>query len=298
MLCFTPLEVYGYMEINELIAAAVTHEAGSNKDCPFCPVEKGKKLKTYKGEDNNSETLEDIMVNPDVLNDHQANAWPHSGDTHPSREDVEAKHKHPDYGYYEFQAHHLISGNQALKNHKVEQWIDASKKKIEEDSGYTVNGSKNGIWAPSWPKKFRKGEFEGEWTKEETDRQSIANYVMEKEGCQFHLGGHNIKDINDQGETRHKKYDNWLKNWLTKINQRMWAWSRKCPICSHDGKRKDPPFQPNHRINMVLNRLSSEAKRQITAQRKEWTIFLSKLALNYHNDVCDHPEPGKKVREK
>jgi hypothetical protein len=52
------------MEVGESIAVATAHEPGQNENCPFCPIEKGKQYKTYKGEKNDSETLEKIMVNP------------------------------------------------------------------------------------------------------------------------------------------------------------------------------------------------------------------------------------------
>ncbi len=280
------------MEMGELIAIAVLHEAG-NEDCPFCPVEKGKDYKTYKGSENDSDTLKNIMVDPATLNTNQEKAWPHDGTKHPSREEIEAKHEHPEYGFYEFQAHHLISGKQALKDHKVEQWIDSSQNKIEEDTGYTVNGSLNGVWAPSWPKSFRNGDYEGKWKTDPIDRQEIANRVMKAESCQFHLGAHNIGDPTDSGEIKHKRYDNWLKSILTKINLRIWGWSRKCPLCCDEGERNKPPFQTNERVNQTLNRLSAVAKRQLKAPRKDWTIFLSRLALNYHNEVCEHPIPGR-----
>jgi hypothetical protein len=153
----------------------------------------------------------------------------------------------------------------------------------------------NGLWAPSWPKSFRSGAHEGKWTDPNTDIQEIANHVMEAAGCQFHLGAHNIGDPQDSGQIKHMRYDNWLKKELTRINLRMWGWSRKCPVCCDEGERKKPPFQPNEKINQALNRLSDVAKRQLTSDRKNWFTFLSRLALNYHNAVCDHPIPGKKA---
>ncbi|SMF27142.1 A nuclease family of the HNH/ENDO VII superfamily with conserved AHH [Alteromonadaceae bacterium Bs31] len=204
------------------------------------------------------------------------------------------EYTHPDYGNYEFQAHHLVSGKQALQDHKVEQWIAKSEKKIEEDTGYTINGSQNGLWAPSWPKSFRSGAHEGKWTDPNTDTQEIANRVMKLARCQFHLGAHNIGDPLDAGQVRHLCYDSWLKKELTRMYLRMWGWSRVGPACCEDGERKKPPFQPNERINRALNRLSSVAKQQLTTNRKRWFTFLSRLALNYHEEVCGHPIPGKK----
>jgi hypothetical protein len=61
-----------------------------------------------------------------------------------------------------------------------------------------------------------------------------------------------IGDPDDPGQVRHERYDEWLKKQLTKINSRMWAWSRKCPVCEENGERKDPPFQPNERIKGLL----------------------------------------------
>ncbi len=285
------------MQLTLGISPSLGHDPGSNEDCPFCPVEKGKNYKTRPGAANNSDTLEEIMTNPKVLPQKQGNAWPHTGMKHPSREEIEGKFSHPDYGPYEFQAHHLISGKQALEGHKVEQWILKSEGKIEEDTGYTVNGSLNGLWAPSWPKNFRKGgDNAGEWTTSATDREEIAERIMVLASCQFHLGAHNIGDPDDPGQVRHERYDEWLKKQLTKINLRMWAWSRKCPVCEEDGERKDPPFQPNERINRALNIFSGEVRRLLTGPKETWFIFLSRLALEYHKKgPCDHPKGDERL---
>ena len=284
------------MELGEAIAIPVPHQPGENENCPFCPVEKGKGFKTYRGATNNSDKLEQVMEAPNKLLNIQKNAWPHSGKEHPSRSKIEARYEHPKYGFYEFQAHHLISGEQALKNHAVEKWLSKDENNIEEDTGYTVNGSLNGIWAPSWPKSFRTGASEGLWNDSSVDKQEIADYIMEKARCQFHLGGHSIGDPLDTGETQHLRYDNWLKKELTRINLRMWGWSRKCLMCSENGERKKPPFQPNERINKALNKLSKIAHNVLTSNRKQWFTFLSKLALNYHlkGGGCSHPIPGRK----
>jgi hypothetical protein len=276
------------MEINELISPPEEHSVGSNDDCPFCPIEKGKKYRTFKGVDNNSKILEEIMTNPACLTGKQEGAWPHagkeppSGKKPPSRKDKESEHCHKEYGYYEFQAHHLISGKQALKGHEFEQWIAADVGTIEEDTGYSINGSLNGLWAPSWPKSFRKGKNAVKWTSADLDREKIANFVMKKEGCQFHLGAHNIGDPEDPENGEHERYDEWLKSWLSKMNSRMWGWTIKCPLCIEKGKPKKQLLQPNALVNQYLNNLSDAARDQLTAPPKDWFIFLSRLALKYH----------------
>lgn len=278
-------------EIAELVAVAKEHEPGASEACPFCPRDNSKKLKTYPGASNDSDVLEKIMEKPERLSELQSNAWPHDGKPHGARDDVEGSFVHSDFGIYEFQAHHLLSGNQALKGHKFEQWILSQHGKIVEDSGYSINGSLNGIWAPSWPKSFRSGSEKGKWTLDETDRQGIANHVMKITGCQFHLGAHNIGDPQDTGEVRHKRYDSWLKKRLSSMNRRMWGWTRKCGLCCEDGNRKDPPFEVNPLVNIYLNNLSASAKTQITRPRSEWFVFLSRLALEYHKEVCRHEMP-------
>jgi hypothetical protein len=278
-----------------IMPPAVVHEEGENKDCPFCPIEKGKGYTTYKGVDNDSDTLEKIMVEPSSLLTHQKNAWPHTGEKHPTREAKESEWHHPTYGDYEFQAHHLVSGKQALQNHPFERWIASERSHVEEDTGYAINGSLNGLWAPSWPKKFRTGDYEGEWTSDDTDREGIANFVMEREKCQFHLGAHNIGDPKDPGQIRHKRYDCWLKAQLAEMDSRMVEWTKKCPLCSADGNPHKPPFQPNERVNRYLNNLSASARRHLKAKRQHWFIFLSRLALKYHEGVCEHEIPGKQV---
>ncbi|NOQ23115.1 MAG: hypothetical protein GQ565_10780 [Candidatus Aegiribacteria sp.] len=48
---------------------------------------------------------------------------------------------------------------------------------------------------------------------------------------------------------------------------------------------------------VFLNNLSAAAKRQLTAPRKEWFIFLSRLALEYHKGESEHPVAGCEILE-
>jgi hypothetical protein len=88
----------------------------------------------------------------------------------------------------------------------------------------------------------------------------------------------------------------WLKGVLKKMDRRMVGWAKKCPLCSNsEGNLHKPPFQPNERVNIYLNNLSASARRHLKAPRKHWFIFLSRLALKYHEGVCEHEIPGKQV---
>jgi hypothetical protein len=267
---------------------AVAHEAGKEPNCPFCPAPEPKALKTYGGADNDSGTLETIMTNPGKLLAQQTNTWPHPGKASRSREDIEGAHVHPTYGKYEFQAHHLVSGNQALKGSPYEEWIlQEPSSTIKKDTGYTVNGSLNGIWAPSYPKSFRAKEYE--W-KELTpsERMAIAVYVMDKAKCQFHLGHHSI-DPQDDGKEIHEKYDKYLKDNLEDMAQRMFSWAKVCPLCEKksNGEPKKPLW-PNQMANIYLNNLSEVVRKRVTEPKDKWMVFLSALARDYHKKHCTH----------
>jgi hypothetical protein len=282
------------MELLEnIIPPATTH--GSDK-CPFCPAQKDDKLTTYPGSANNSGMLQSIMENPADLQKYQECAWPHDGNKHPTRAEIEKTYEYSPYGNFEFQAHHLLSGKQALEDHAFEKWIVASKETIAKDTGYAINGSLNGIWAPSYPKGFRSGEYK--WGElDPSERKKIAVYIMMKAHCQFHLGHHAI-DPKDGPEVKHDKYDKYLKDNLTEMDSRMTAWSAACPVCSPQSGPQQKPFRPNERVNMYLNALSEAAQKRITASVGDWVVFLSALARDYHKDHCDHqPQiPAKRRR--
>ena len=121
------------------------------------------------------------------------------------------------YRQYSAEAHHLICGNEVLKEEgEVECYLikrtkNSSKGQVgylePNDVGYDVNSAKNGIWVPSVPDMFRKIDGEPnrwwgdqkKWNKEhvnmpprvsidEWEKIDAAFIVMESVKRQFHKG--------------------------------------------------------------------------------------------------------------
>jgi hypothetical protein len=279
------------MQFGELVAPSGDHDP---EKCPFCPPEELKTYKTYAGEDNDSTVLRDIMLNPDSLTTKQQGArikngegqnqdkspprlLPMDTDGAPCWLDIASEHK---FGWFSSEAHHLISGKQALKGHAFEQWITEGT--IKGPTGYSINNADNGVHAPSVPEKYK-----GTWGALHTDiKQKAAYWIMGKTGIQFHKGPHNIMDkTNDRDELYHMKYNIYIKEKLDNMNTCMELWQMTCPVC--DDTEELP--QPTARVNAALDHLSKFLEKKIRFPASEWDIFLSTLALLYHIDSgCTH----------
>lgn len=281
-------------DIGEMIAPPALHKE-PNEKCPFCPPAEPVKYTTCPGVKNNSTHLASIMEKPAQLTSLQAGARPQTGKADKDgyiqeQQKPEARKENKDK-FYTHQAHHLISGKQALKGSPMEKWITASDKN-DKDTGYSVNSTGNGFWAPSVPK-----ELVGKWgvakkvlTNEE--RQKWAEKVMKDAKAQAHIGPHNITDPDDPKGYKHQRYDKYIKAKLTVMSDRVKAWSNKCFLCE-DAKKKNKKPQANYTVHDALDRLSSHLQGQITGSRKTWKIFLSKYALAFHKPVCtDKRERG------
>lgn len=275
-------------EINEIIAVAVPH-GGSSNECPFCPIEPPSEFTTYPGEENNSGKLGSIMQEPATLTSEQDGTRPKQGGLHQqSTSDAQTK-PNPIFsdleeGAYSTEAHHLISGKQALMGHAFERWILASKSTITEDTGYSVNNADNGIWCPSIPEKYKGGNW---GAKSFATKLAIASKPMEAGHPQFHKGNHSIGDPEDTDgdDNLRQKYDIYLKNMLTEMDERMFGWSDKCPLCFTTKGIKKKKLQPSVRVNQVLDNLSKVVRRKVSAPASEWRIFLSRYSLEYAKEL-------------
>jgi hypothetical protein len=285
------------MQFGEAIAPPMLH-ADEHPKCPFCPLEEIKSYTTYDGEANNSKYLETNMNNPAKFE-----SGPESGVSPkytPTSSHIEwlkkpapiGTHPSAEIGAYSCEAHHLVSGKQALANkngHKFEQWIKASHGKIEKDTGYSVNNFDNGIWMPSVPENT-KG-IAGAWGG--MDRQEVANYIMKQSRRQFHKGGHSIPEtrINSMGkrvkvpddEAIYTKYDDFLIKKLKTMNERMHGWAAICPQCFEGDVQKEK-VQPTQRVNIALDRLGGVVRKQIIGPKRRWTLFISSLAWIYFDE--------------
>lgn len=264
------------MEAKELIAKEIPHKTPNDK-CPFCPPPSKGNYKTYPGSQNDSDNLGNIMIDPGRLTSLQAGARPQSSRVdangyvqEQARPKKRLKKKNKNYT---FQAHHLISGHQAMKGEPFEQWIVGGKR-IQRDTGYSINCTGNGYWAPSIPHKY-VGEW-GKIHKKLTDdqRQELAEEVMKHARAQVHIGPHHISDPND---SEHVSYHQYIKLKLKEIDDRISAWMDCCYLC----KPKKKP-QTTHHVHDVLDNLSKHMQAMITGNRKNWKTFLSKYALEYH----------------
>lgn len=275
------------MDIGEAISPPSLHKE-PNEDCPFCPPPETKTYKTYPGSANDSSVLADVMEDPGLLTTKQSGARPQNGSKDAKGNEQEQQkpdaRKQDKSKFYTFQAHHLISGKQALQGSEMEDWIVGGAK-IEKDTGYSVNYTKNGFWAPSIPK-----EYVGRWGKSknvlsDAERQVAAEKVMADAGAQAHIGPHNISDPDDPDGDIHTSYDTYIKDWLQAISDRITAWSNVCAFCDKTSGQKP---QTSHTVHDVLDRLSDHLQNQITGPRSAWKIYLSKYAMDYHKPVCSH----------
>ncbi|PTL77831.1 AHH domain-containing protein [Vitiosangium sp. GDMCC 1.1324] len=273
-------------EIGEVVSVAAGHSPGA-KECPFCPEEEPKAYTTHPGAANDSGALEEIMGKPSRLPSKQGGARPKEGEKDQQSASISQPKPTPIYtspdpkrGAYSCEAHHLISGKQALDGEPVERWIAASKGKIERDTGYSVNNADNGFWAPSIPEQYKGGSW---GPKSFEEKFAIAIEVMEKTQRQFHKGHHAITDPDDPGGDLHPSYDKYLKKKLAEIDERIEAWSNACQLCKPDKKP-----QPSVTTNQIFDNLSSLMRNKLSGPRQGWNVFLSKYALEYHKPVCTH----------
>lgn len=274
-------------ELGEIIALAVPHSE-EEPECPFCPEEPPTEFTTYPGAKNNSDTLAKNMETP--------GGFPHGGESGVRPKDapmdptalVKPDITHSDEGAYSSEAHHLVSGKQALgksDKHKFERWICADEK-IISDTGYSVNNYDNGIWMPSVPEKYNVKPDKGKWGSLPT-KKAVAENAMQLTGRQFHKSHHSIKDKKDDDQV-HQTYDSFLVTKLEQMDERMEGWASACPICKDENDNQKDKVQPTFKANRALDRLARVAQRHITGDRATWDIFISRLALNYHNPVCPH----------
>jgi len=278
-------------ELNEMIAVAFVHELPSEK-CPFCPPKARAGYTTYAGDDNNSKKLEQIMEQPAKLTSLQGGARPQTGKCDDNGWPLEqfgppTARKKDQSKSYTFQAHHLISGKQAMEGEDIEKWITASDWNAK-DTGYSINNTNNGFWAPSVPK-----EYVGRWSAkkgvlDDDQRQKLAEAVMADFKAQIHIGPHNIADPDDPTGDKHTSYDQYLKGFLKAISDRIADW---VPMCKCQPPPKPP--QATFVVHNCLDNLSNHMIKQISSPRTEWKVFLSNYALEYHKPVCQHSARAK-----
>ncbi|NNF97452.1 MAG: hypothetical protein HKM94_11045 [Halobacteria archaeon] len=277
-------------EITEKIAKAVGHKHPI-PECPFCPIEEPEDFTTYPGIDNDSTALGNIMEDPDLLTSEQDNCRP-KDDGGPKRQKKSDPQRKPNPIHacvidgvahvYSCEAHHAISGKQAMNGELVEQWISKEQKQdyeIVKDTGYSINNADNGIWLPSLPEHLKGGGWGN--IKDKEKRKDIAFRVMRAENLQWHKGPHNISDkdglFDDDDEI--VKYDRWLKDELDEIHGVIVKWTDEC---EETKKRKEDgqELTANHKVHDMLDALSKIVRTlKVKGAPSTWRIFVSRLAM-------------------
>ncbi len=271
-------------EIGESVSLsfAKAHKSKS-ADCPFCPEEPPEKWTTHPGSANKSSALAAVMAKPSALPDRQSGARPKNGEPNRQREDrPEPKPVHPAKAIdpCSFEAHHLISGKQALKGNAIEAWIDASAEgsKVDADSGYSVNNGRNGIWLPSVPERLVSKGFGALSDKQ---KYELATVAMDLWGGQFHKGPHHVVPDESADEKHADCYDGYLKKVLQELADRIDDWAKVCVLCAKSRDAKKKP-RPSVRVNKYLDDFSDIVRKKVTGEPALWHIFISKLAYWYH----------------
>lgn len=284
------------MEFGE--AVAVTIATKHEGKCPFCPLEKipAENKVSYIGEDNKSTKLEANLK---------------------KKGDPKQKHLYvdSDYGRYSAEAHHLICGNEVLKEEgEVECFLITESKKTGKgqagylqpnDVGYDVNSARNGIWLPSVPDMFRvvkkkdPDRWWGDqkvWNKDNPDKDErnsvpeqvkaeVAFLVMQAVKRQFHKGPHG-----NVGEP-HNNYVVMAINRLRQVTVFLTHFANICPMDDEEnkkgkGKRKaqrPPPYYPPNGIIMILDLLSDALHKELIGDPASWNYFISEYALQCAN---------------
>lgn len=272
------------MELGE--GVAVTDTTEHEGDCPFCPLEKNniQDKVSYIGEDNDSTEL---------------------GNNLEKRGDTKREHLYGDqvYGQYSVEAHHLICGNEVLKEEgEVERYLIKQSKKTSKkqsgylepnDVGYNINSAKNGIWLPSVPDMFRKIEdkeperwwgSQKKWNKdnadkpvrisiEEWEKVDAAFIVMKAVERQFHKGPH--KRVGEPDNN----YVVMAINRLRQVTVYLNHYTEICPMEDDGSTREKEPYYPPNGVIMILDLLSDSLKRELLGDPSTWNYFISKYAL-------------------
>ncbi|MFT3782348.1 MAG: AHH domain-containing protein [Nibricoccus sp.] len=282
-------------QIGEAIAPPVVHK-DENEDCPFCPKEetnfkshtddKKDSFISYGGEKNDSKELSAIMLDPKKLVERQPNARPKDGVFPNQRSEKRPKDKaiydDSEMGACSCEAHHLISGKQALEGETFERWIIASRGTIARDTGYSVNNAENGLWAPSIPVKYQSG---GWAALKPSEKYRLARSSMKHTKIQFHKGHHAIPP-KDPEQENYTKYNDYIKLKLKDMDERMQGWADVCS-CTEKAPGK---YQPSVRANESLDRLSEHLLRKLTGTPEKWEIFISAHARDYTAELLGDVE--------
>lgn len=274
------------MEFPEAVAIPTGHAADK---CPFCPLEQTPNSNVAKiGKDNDSTTLgNNLDAAGDDKQDHLYF-------------DVE----YEIYRDYSAEAHHLICGNEVLKEEaQVEKYLIKDSKTTTKgaagwlqpnDTAYDVNCAENGIWLPSVPDMYRKAEQrepdvwwgdQTKWNRKKAagvpDRDSLEDWarfdsafiVMESVKRQFHKGPHE-----NVGEP-HENYVVMAIGRLRQVTAFLNHFRDVCPMEADGTPKTNPPYYPPHGLPRLLHLLSENLRRELTGPPETWNYYISDFAM-------------------
>lgn len=260
------------MELNELGAIPVEDVLAHEKNnCPFCRSNESQKptgTPVSKWKNHLNEDPDKKLIDNDSGELDQAmtsNGQPRPMDWYVDLTKAGARQPHH---RVIANPHHLIPGNESLKNSPtLLRWIFADKGTIENDIGYNVNNALNGIWLPS--NNGMRGYQR--WKRSPAFKKDYVVLAMDKAGGHFH-------------DRHNHPYSDSVTEVLNKIAERMDADEArpktKCPFEKPEKSegRYSPPYALVTRLNGVSQRLHGFLKNSAEPQASYYT---SKLVRNF-----------------
>lgn len=237
------------MELGEMIAVVLAHDdKHSPSTCPFCRSNEESAPENVKTiVDANWDEDPDESINNDA-GELERNMRDNKKDPRPTGWTISFEHAAGGLKNHNVtpNPHHLIPGNESLKQSDVTDWLFADAGLIEHDVGYNVNNEENGIWLPS----NNSMRSDSRWTNTSFKYQ----YVI-----------HAMKETNGHFHDRHgKPYSDFVTKTLNTIAERMHGIdSKACPYETEKTKAGNkflPPYALIPRLNGVSSRLRGHLK--------------------------------------
>ena len=281
------------MEVKESVKPPASGR--HNSTCPICEGKKKKKTLGYQtkhGELKDEKALaKNLRHKGQITSDAGKTVYPFDGgdDDHKGwlvkkdvLEDVEVKVRPT--------PHHLIPGNAAMDPSRLETWTCAHKGgQIQEDIGYDIDNTRNGIWLPHLPhvywtsymtKTKRWCDVYGKWSELDPDDQEfVGKLVMGETSLQMHYTDHDDPYMDMAHETT---YDGEAKERCNLLADLMRdVWSAKCKESWDSDMKVFPPYGLVERINLQ----SDYMRGRITGPPGKWKSFVSPLAQKFAKAV-------------
>ncbi len=260
---------------------------GCREDCPFCAEAVMKNYRTKHGLEKDEDVLGDNLAASGEITNDKGPIYPLAG----GNQRIAGWEAKP--GVLESFAvkipstpHHIIPGKAAMAKSHLEDWTRASKGKIKQDIGYTVDGPPNGIWLPHMPEIYWRKHFPGTKTPmaeyfgqtfaglSESAKNTIGEVVMGELSLQMHYMDHSVKYTHTDPNAN---YDRECKMECDELGDRMqlFADEAKCPDAT------DNKLYPPYPLVAMINGSSTLIRQRITGSPTQWTSWVSPLAHQF-----------------